>query len=156
MNIVPKKRTLLAFVCAFAAIVGCGGGESLDSLVAAAKKVNVDTLAAADQGQLLEEAGVAGASELPYPSRSNPFTFVGEERAATEPKPNELSDIRVIGFAQVGQPRVMLRLRNETRSLAVGDKNSGVEVLEISPPNVRLKLANLTWNASMFDEKSVK
>ena len=49
------------------------------------------------------------AMELPFPERQNPFLYVHEE--STAPAQNSsgtIADVRVLGFADLGQLRVIL------------------------------------------------
>lgn len=161
----PCKVLVVTF--SFAGLVGCGGnGEPIEVALAAVRQVS--TAHRADAAPAIEinptdDPSVANNPmtdpliELPYPMRTNPFRYVGQDSEKSQTVgTGALNDLRVLGFADVGNPRVMLEIRNEAHSMAVGDSRHGIEVLEISPPHVRLKVANLTWNASMFDDRASK
>jgi hypothetical protein len=90
-----------------------------------------------------------------YPNRIDPFTFPDEsnlEGSGTDTSVKSAAQVDVLGFADLGQPRVFLRAREKTHSLAVGESVYGVEVVEIRPPAVRLRMGGLTWSATMFDQ----
>ncbi|QEG43542.1 hypothetical protein [Roseimaritima ulvae] len=102
-----------------------------------------------DEAGLLEPFAEQPLS-LPFPERENPFLFPHDRVQPVVPAA-EVSQVRVLGFVEVDQPRVLLKVSDRTRTLAVGDAAQGVEVLAIEPPLVRLRQGNLTWNASLFD-----
>ena len=91
--------------------------------------------------------------EPPFPYRQDPFSLpggnVGQPAAFS---PTKVADVKVIGFADVDIPRVILRIGEQTKIMKLGDRNSGVEVLNIKPPKVELKMDNLIWTAAMFDD----
>lgn len=98
----------------------------------------------------VSDAFVEQPLSLPFPERENPFLFPHDRVVPVAPAA-EVNEVRVLGFVHVDQPRVLLRVTNLTRTLSVGDKTQGVEVLAIEPPTVRLRQGNLTWTASLFD-----
>ncbi len=88
-----------------------------------------------------------------HPNRVDPFVFPSEitdnQRA---PVPTtSVAQVRVMGFAEVDELRVLLEAKDSTQSLKVGDELNGIEVVAIKPPTVELRLGNLIWTASMFD-----
>ncbi len=146
-----KTNSAQLFTCAMwlAASVGCGHSASeLLPLVA--------TPASPPRSQTWEEADLESQSlpdqplALPFPERENPFLFPHDRVEPVQPAA-KVNEVRVLGFVHVDQPRVLLRVTDLTRTLAVGDKTQGVEVLAIEPPTVRLRQGNLTWTASLFD-----
>ena len=93
----------------------------------------------------------------PYPDRVDPFTFPsGTTIASDQPGTSILSaaQVDVMGFANVKEPRVFLRTKDTTKSLAVGDVVDGVEVIGIHPPAVDLRMGSLQWRATMFDKSA--
>ncbi|MEM1069286.1 MAG: hypothetical protein AAGG48_12515 [Planctomycetota bacterium] len=92
----------------------------------------------------------------PYPERNNPFEFPGQntERSSVEPVTTETPDataIEVLGFANVNQPRVLLRVGESTRSLGIGDRIGLIEVIGIRPPAVDLNISGQVRTVTMFD-----
>ncbi|QDS91323.1 hypothetical protein FF011L_00520 [Roseimaritima multifibrata] len=88
--------------------------------------------------------------DYPFPERENPFLFPSET-VVIQPVTAKMTDIRVLGFVKVDRPRVLLQVKNVSRTLAVGETTQGIEVVSIDPPSVKLRQGNLTWNASLFD-----
>lgn len=93
----------------------------------------------------------------PYAQRTNAFAYPGASSEAVETTKTDTSltsSVSVIGFANVGHPVVMLKFRDQMHSLSVGDKRGSIEVIDIAPPRVTLKMANLVWTVSMFDKSN--
>ena len=95
--------------------------------------------------------------EPSYPDRVDPFTYPNDSTL----QPSEIdtsiksaAHVDVLGFANLGSPRVFLRARDKTHSLSEGDTIYGVEVIEIRPPAVRLRMGSLMWTATMFDKNA--
>ena len=88
----------------------------------------------------------------PYPNRVDPFSFpVGTSDAGAERNvPHANVAVDVLGFADVDDPRVFLRLDGRTHSLAEGSRVGGIEVVKIKPPVVELRRGTLVWTATMF------
>ena len=144
-NIIFASTVLLA--------TGCGvDPETLDSL-----RDVVNTSAGAPT-EFIPTEHVAIADELqfdpPNPDRVDPFSFpidaAGELDQPGTPI-TTVGHVEVLGFAEVDEPRVFLRTRQTTKSLAVGDTADGVEVIAIHPPAVDLRMGSLKWRATMFD-----
>lgn len=91
--------------------------------------------------------------QAPYPERENPFSFPADVADANflGGPAHSVAQVQVVGFADVEEPRVFLRIRNETKSLAVGEQMDGVEVVKINPPAAELRLGSLLWTVTMFD-----
>ena len=92
-----------------------------------------------------------------YPNRVDPFTFPDDstlESSGADSSIKSAAQVDVVGFADLGQPRVFLRARDKTHSLTVGEMIYGIEVVEILPPAVRLRMGSLTWTTTMFDQAS--
>lgn len=93
-----------------------------------------------------------------YPHRVDPFSFPGQAPGVTsqnESVSDPVSDgiaVQVLGFANVEEPRVLLRIKGNTKSLKAGDVEDGVEVVAIRPPAADLRIGTLLWTASMFDK----
>lgn len=84
-----------------------------------------------------------------FPDREDPFHIDKIEVAETAQQ-TESSDIRIVGFAKMGRQQAILKVGDETKFVQVGDRIGDIEVINISPPRVRLKNGNFTWDASMF------
>jgi hypothetical protein len=93
--------------------------------------------------------------DLPSPGRINAFELAGE--FLTEKSDSTVTDkkreIFVLGFVEVDHMSVMLSVDGKTEILKTGDINSGIRVLEISPPQVRLSMDGVSWYASLFDRR---
>ncbi len=156
MFVAQRSLWYALLIASCVVVCGCGDTETIQSAITTARKISAtappsDVARDSFEGEDKKVAFFAP----PFPDRANPFDYVGAETAVPQQNlAGSLGDVRVLGFAKVGQQRVMLQLRGESLSLAVGDKRQGVEVLAISPPLVKLKLANLTWDVSMFDDKA--
>lgn len=129
--------------------------ETFESLRGAVRRVSQT---GQDLSPTSNDTSAAAAEEsvsftAPYPDRANPFAFPGTEQEQAEDARaiSSVGDIEVLGFANVDEPRVFLRTRRMTKSLAVGDVIEGIEVLRISPPTVELRTGELSWNATMFE-----
>jgi hypothetical protein len=94
-------------------------------------------------------------ADLPSPGRINAFELAGE--FLTEKSDSTLTDkkreVFVLGFVEVDHLSVMLSVDGKTEILKTGDNSSGISVLEISPPQVRLSLDGVSWYASLFDRR---
>lgn len=153
-----KPMTWLLLPLSAIASMGCGiEPETLAKLQEAVK-------AASEQGQAGE---VESASPLitqvatgpVYPERVDPFSFARERNAEPETDGDTNSaapgepPVRVLGFAHVDQPRVLLRIGDHTHSLIVGDRIDSVEVMAIRPPAADLRIGTLKQTVSMFDPR---
>ncbi|SRR6056297_841124 len=156
------SRTVAAIagLCIGALLVsGCDSStESLQTLRAAVRP------ASAGPG---DDENVASLTATPAtrdfrpvnPDRKNPFEYpyVGSDN----PSPDTLfsdgaataSQVTVLGFADVGVPRVILRIGDQTKVLRAGDQVLNITVKKIDPPRVELQIDNLSWTATMFDER---
>ncbi|MCC7336919.1 MAG: hypothetical protein IT422_17655 [Pirellulaceae bacterium] len=76
----------------------------------------------------------------PFPERTDPFEFgkgvVFDVPAGSD---NEAQNIRLYGFAGADQPKAIINIDGKTKMLSAGEKWGVVEVLEVSPPTVRIK-----------------
>lgn len=92
--------------------------------------------------------------EPPHPDREDPFSYpvdaLGTSRQLSAV--TSVAQIEVLGFANVDEPRVLLRTKSTTKSLAVGELLDGVEVVSIRAPAVELRIGTLVWTATMFDK----
>ncbi|EMI16359.1 hypothetical protein RMSM_06697 [Rhodopirellula maiorica SM1] len=89
-----------------------------------------------------------------YEERTDPFRFPNDQPAAVvnrESRVSKATQLEVLGFAQLDVPKVILRTKDSTITLAAGESHFGLQVLEIHPPSVKLRSGNLIWTATMFD-----
>lgn len=89
----------------------------------------------------------------PYPERKNPFRFPGES-SVDEPRQSQSfnsASVSLIGFAKLEKPLAILKIRDQTKMLAVGETFSGIRVLEIEQPTVTLQTSNLIWSIKLFE-----
>lgn len=127
---------------------------TLESLQEAVKTISAQQpVVSQEQARVEPDRGAFVPSN---PSRVDPFSF-----PATAPISNSneagttiptAAQVEVLGFANVHEPRVFLRIKDLTRSLGVGGVSDGVEVLAIKPPAVDLQMGSLRWTATMFDQ----
>ena len=89
-----------------------------------------------------------------YEYRVDPFHFPNDQPTTVAKRDSRVSkatQLEVLGFAQLDVPKVILRTKDSTITLAAGQSHYGLEVVEIQPPSVKLKSGNLVWTATMFD-----
>ena len=93
------------------------------------------------------------------PNRRNPFEFPAADGEHSGPQvllgdgSATASQVSVMGFAEVDIPRVILKVGDQTKILRAGDQVMNIKVIKISPPRVELQIDNLTWTATMFDDR---
>jgi len=140
-----------AIALAVVTLSGCGGSEFIAEVVSEAQEeLNLQPAMRQIGDVNHEEQKTAQVVSL-NPKRENPFAFGGDYAVAVSQPETELSDVRVMGFAKTDQPRVVLRVRQQIATLGVGESYGGVEVIEVSPPAVNLKVGKNIWTASLFD-----
>jgi hypothetical protein len=151
---------LIRIVVAFAAVsltVGCGvDSETLGSLREAVETIRQPVPAP----RPIEATPVESPStfEPPHPDRVDPFSFPQDEQTA-EPSGEivpSVTQVEVLGFAHVDEPRVLLRTQGIVSSLRVGQSANGVEVIAIESPRVQLRAGSVVWTASLFDQPQAK
>ena len=57
-----------------------------------------------------------------------------------------------MGFSNVRELQVFLRIDDRIRSLRVGEAFRGIKVVAIREPVVELRMGSLVWTATMFDK----
>ncbi len=76
----------------------------------------------------------------PFPDRTNPFEFAaGVDFDAPQAKAAEAQSVKLYGFIGVDSPKAILSVGGRTKTLATGEKWGVLEILEVSPPTVRIK-----------------
>ena len=153
-------RTAVTVGLSLVIIAGCG--VDLDpSLVGPLREVSFSNNdVAADATEFAPDSkSLNPVWSAPYPQRANAFAYPGDSVEAVETTKTDTSltsSVSVVGFANVDGPVVMLKFRDQTHTMSVGDKHGSIQVTEIAPPRVTLKMANLIWTISMFDKSSSK
>ncbi|TWT93587.1 hypothetical protein [Neorhodopirellula pilleata] len=150
--IIGQRLFMLGVGLVLATIAGCGiDADSLATLEQAARQ-HVQMSQGID-GPATSPVSLSPSGELSFqpafPERRDPFR-VDQTEVERDEMVNVSSDIRVIGFAKLGQQQAILKIGDESKFVIVGDRIGDVEILGISPPRVRLRSGNLTWDASMF------
>lgn len=95
-----------------------------------------------------------GTFVAPNPDRVDPFSFpVSAPKADGQSTSiNTVAQVEILGFANVYEPRVFLRIKAMTESLGVGGITDGVEVVAIRPPAVDLRRGSLLWTHDVRQE----
>ena len=125
--------------------------ETIESIRRAAARPSQGSTVTVPQAEVNP---VSVAFHPAFPHRSDPFSFPDDSTLLDETVDTSIKSaahLDVVGFADLGEPRVFLSARGKTHSLAVGESVYGVEVTEIRPPAVRLRMGSLAWTATMFD-----
>lgn len=77
---------------------------------------------------------------VPYPERTNPFEFAeGIDFEAPLAKQNENLDIKLFGFVGDENPKAIISVGGRTKTLQAGDHWGVLEIMDVSPPTVRIK-----------------
>ncbi len=163
-----RRHNFFSALLVVSLTVGCGvEPETLDSLRAAVETISSDgsgltsgLTSGLPQGDGTENdlntsSGLADAFQPPHPDRVDAFSFTaGVEFNGQGSVETSVANVVVIGFANVREPRVFLRIEDQTRSLRVGEVANGIEVVAIREPVVELRMGSLLWTATMFDSAS--
>ncbi len=151
------KSTHLACIAALTAAVmsvGCNmEPQTLESIRSVAQSVQGAAGVTPESLPITATTQVAVSFTPPFPDRVDPFSFpTGIDGEASEVTSPTMMQVKVLGFADVDEPRVFLRSRDTTRSMKVGDKADGIEVVAINVPAVELRMGSVVWTATMFDQ----
>ncbi len=135
-------------------LTGCrDDNESLGQLREVVRNVSQKPSANLANGPLGKPTDSLPKFSPPYPERENAFEYPGTStNSPSVDAVSSVGEIRVLGFANVGQLRVLLKSKNHTKSLAVGDRFDGIEIVNIHPPSVELRSGTLIWTSTMFDK----
>ena len=139
-------------------ITSCGCSvepETLDSLRAAVETISCDESSSMSGAHNLsiESEGAEASFQPPHPDRVDAFAFAaGIDGSSEEDTGASVTNVVVIGFANVREHRVFLTIDDQTRSLRVGEVFRGIEVVSIREPVVELRMGSLLWTATMFDK----
>ncbi|TWU63129.1 hypothetical protein V7x_48670 [Crateriforma conspicua] len=139
-----------------ATTLGCGDAATTLEAIQNAVPVRGITATPSQESQTADVQATPVAFDPVSPDRVNPFVYPGgeqDERSGFAVRGANASQVKVLGFADVGVPRVFLRIEDETKILREGDQAMNIRVVKINPPNVVLAIDNLTWTATMFDDR---
>lgn len=153
----PPRRRLATWALigtVGALVVGCGiEPEMLAKIEQASFQQKEITASFDDQVDTQASAPQGNTQFSPaFPDRTDPF-HINQNDIAETIQQTESSDIRVVGFANMGSQQAILKIADETKFVSVGDRINDIEVISISPPRVRLKNGNFMWDASMFTRR---
>ncbi|MFG0267893.1 MAG: hypothetical protein ACF8AM_22480 [Rhodopirellula sp. JB055] len=150
-----RIKWAIAFALLFVKIVvlpGCGvDSESINTIrrVALQDQQTQSDLGIRGEGRKSSAGTQTIRFEPPFPDRKDPF-HIDQSAPSAVAKPTKASEYIVLGFADVGKKRAIIRFGEQTQFVSEGDTVGGAEVLAVIPPRVRLKNGNFIWEASMF------
>lgn len=121
--------------------VGAGGKDKDPTAI-------IGKLAKADADQSPEDCVAA-----PYPNRRNPFEYAnaGQHESASSIGGNV--EIKLFGFVGSIEPKAIINIDGRTHLLAEGDKRGQLEVLEVRPPQVRIRRSGVARAWSLMGER---
>ena len=86
----------------------------------------------------------------PFPHREDLFTPPNSGPKKTVSSANDSEEsVVLMGFADLGTPKVVLEIDGEVTPMAMGDQSAGVEVISINPPQAVLQRGRTRWTASL-------
>jgi hypothetical protein len=89
---------------------------------------------------LLEPIVANQVPAVPFPERSDPFEFgKGVDFDNPQVGQGEAQNIQLYGFAGAEHPKAILHVDGKTKMLSAGEKWGALEILEVSPPTVRIR-----------------
>lgn len=97
-----------------------------------------------------ETQEVEPAFEYPFPHREDLF-LPPTKAPAHVSRPRDDEDVVLMGFADFGGVRAVLKVDGIVTSLRVGESRGEVRVLAIDPPKVDLQRADRRWTESLAD-----
>jgi len=97
-----------------------------------------------------QERGKA-AFEYPFPDREDLFLPPVKKPPTRETRPESDEDVVLMGFADVGGARVVLKIDGIVTPLRAGESRGDVRVLAIDPPKVNLQRGERQWTESLAD-----
>ncbi|MEN0109200.1 MAG: hypothetical protein AAF805_00610 [Planctomycetota bacterium] len=158
----------LALGCVLAAVVtlvGCGESSTapitaanptpLAAAAAKARAVTEATANAAAPKSAKDAADEAKDAEKiaytpPFPDREEMFQPPRQAPRAIRSRGGDVTDdVVLMGFANLGQPQVVLAINGMVKPMAGGDELAGVRVISIAPPRAVLQRGRSRWTASI-------
>lgn len=162
----PAHR--LALVClaaAVATLVGCGdsGADApiaakptpFDVAAAKARAVTAATESAASPEQAAPATEAEAdepkvAYQPPFPEREEMFQPPRQAPRNLRSRDGDIaSDVVLMGFADLGEPKVVLAINGVVTPMSGGDELAGVRVISIAPPRAVLQRGRSRWTASI-------
>jgi hypothetical protein len=108
-----------------------------DAAVAEVDEMRGDSVEA-EVAQPPESTAASGMA--PFPDRTNPFEFAeGIDFDAPQNTENKDLEVKLFGFVGAENPKAIISVGGRTKALAEGDKWGVLEIVAVSPPNVRIK-----------------
>lgn len=158
-----QTQSCCSLACLFALFLslGCNGSEEAPAAVTPTPKAATATektpqgsgSKGSEKKSDKEQAKakqVSNSYTPPYPNRNNPFqppmnmplANIGNSR-------DQNSSVLLVGFANVGEPKVVLAIDGVVSPLSNGEEIAGVQVISIAPPNAVLQRGRNRWTASL-------
>jgi hypothetical protein len=133
-------------------LVGCGANpETLLEVVDKVREVSTaNTEVDADlETDLTPTVEPQSKFTPPYPERVNPFLY--PEDTSDSPVDTNVSSLAVelLGFANVGTQRVVIRIGGSVYSPAVGQRVGNLDVISIHPPQAEFRNGSFSWTANL-------
>ena len=91
------------------------------------------------------------AFQYPFPDREELFLPPTKRPPTSEPRPKNDEDVVLMGFANFGGARAVLKIDGIVTPLRAGESRGEVRVLAIDPPRVNLQRGNRRWTESLVD-----
>lgn len=91
------------------------------------------------------------AFEYPFPDREFLFLPPAKKPATSDIRSEDDEDVVLMGFADVGGARAVLKIDGIVTPLRVGESRGDVRVLAINPPKVNLQRGKHQWTASLAE-----
>lgn len=104
-----------------------------------------------DRPPATQEEREEAAFEYPFPDREDLFLPPAKKTLTRETQTEADEDVVLMGFADVGGARVVLKIDGIVTSLRVGESRGEVRVLAIDPPKVDLQRGERQWTESLAD-----
>lgn len=149
-------NTLMRVALFAVALICTGCNLEPETLAALQEAVQASTQSPDSEPEETGIEAVEVAFSTPHPNRVDPFSFPGESTDRPALDPIEIGEpgpivTEVLGFADVDQPRVLLRIGDRSFSMKVGDQIQSVEVIRIRPPAADLSVDGVVRTITMFD-----
>lgn len=131
------------------------GPTPFDLAAASAKAASEAVAAAAEEdpaleAELTEVVESQAAYQAPFPDRTNLFEPRKVAARSDRQTVGESTDsVVLMGFANLGQPQVLLAVDGLVKPLALDEEAYGVRVISIEPPRAVLQRGRSRWTASI-------
>lgn len=156
-----QSRYLVALTVLVLATLGCSSPEETTAKkatpatpISGSQDASTATKEKSSQEKAAKEKSkidqVASSYEAPYPNRNNPFQPpMNAPRVRTGNERDQNSSVTLVGFANVGEPKVVLAIDGVVSPMSNGEEIAGVQVISIAPPNAVLQRGRNRWTASL-------